>query len=104
MFAMRLLTAILSNGTSMTSALQMYTLNTSSRGRKLPFCVDGHGAMVAFDAIGVLEDGVGNGWFVEMTQLCGNILRFYAEAQKIYGVDQTHSWRWDRGHMHIVLV
>ena len=35
--------------------------------------------------------------FVEMTQLCGNILRFYAEAQKIYGADWTHNSRWDGG-------
>ena len=35
--------------------------------------------------------------FVETTQLCGNILRFYAEAQKNYGADRTHSWRWDGG-------
>ena len=35
--------------------------------------------------------------FVETTQLCGNILRFYAEAPKIYGADRTHSWRWDGG-------
>ena len=37
--------------------------------------------------------------FVEMTQLCGNILRFSAEAQKICGADRTHSWRRDGGRI-----